>query len=316
MNRQDGHFRCDRKAVHAAMADAPTREGFIEVTGGRVWYRVVGDGDGLPLLTLHGGPGVPHDYLDSLAELADERSVIFYDQLGCGRSDRPDDLALWTVERFVEEVGQVVAALRLARFHLLGQSWGSMLATDYALTNPAGLVSLVLASPPLSIPRWLADADAYRAQLPVDVRDALDRHEAAGTIDSDEYRAATDAYYARHVCRAVPAPEEMTRAMAAMGHAVYGLMWGPNEFNMTGGTLRTYDRTPRLPELSVPTLFTCGRYDEATPEATAWYRSLVPGAELAVFEQSAHLPHLEEREAYLATVSEFLKRVERGAGLS
>jgi proline iminopeptidase len=285
------------------------REGRIDVTGGRVWYRIVGEGGRLPLLTLHGGPGVPHDYLDSLAELADERPVVFYDQLGCGLSDRPDDLALWTVERFVEEVGQVVAALGMTRFHLLGQSWGSMLATDYALTKPPGLVSLILASPPLSIPRWLADAAVYRRQLPPDVRDALDRHEAAGTIDSDEYRAATDAYYARHVCRAVPPPEEMVRAMAAMGHAVYGYMWGPNEFNMTGGTLITYDRTPRLPELTVPTLFTCGRYDEATPEATAWYASLVPGAEIAVFEESAHLPHLEEREKYLALVRDFLRRI-------
>lgn len=292
------------------MTTAPTREGFIDVTGGRVWYRVVGDGTTIPLLTLHGGPGVPHDYLDSLDELADERPVIFYDQLGCGLSDRPDNLSLWTVERFVEEVHQVVAALGLERFHLLGQSWGSMLATDFALTNPSGLVSLILASPPLSIPRWLADADAYRAQLPPDIRDTLAHHEAAGTIDSDDYRAATDAYYARHVCRVVPPPEEMTRAMAGMGQQVYGYMWGPNEFNMTGGTLRTYDRTPRLPELTLPTLFTCGRYDEASPEATAWYQSLVPGAELAIFEHSAHLPHLEEREAYLATVREFLKRVE------
>lgn len=292
------------------MTNTPVREGFIDVTGGRVWYRVVGESGGLPLLTLHGGPGVPHDYLDSLAELADERPVVFYDQLGCGLSDRPDGLALWTVERFVEEVGQVVAALGLTRFHLLGQSWGSMLATDYALTTPPGLVSLILASPPLSIPRWLADADAYRAQLPAAVRDALDRHEAAGTLDSAEYHAATDAYYARHVCRADPLPEEMLRAIAATGHAVYAHMWGPNEFNMTGGTLRTYDRTPRLPELAVPTLFTCGRYDEATPAATAWYQSLVPGSEIAVFAQSAHLPHLEEREAYLATVKDFLRRAE------
>jgi proline iminopeptidase len=228
-------------------------------------------------------------------------------------SDRPDDLSLWTVERFVEEVGQVVATLGLERFNLLEQSWGSMLATDYALTKPPGLASLILASPPLSIPCWLADAAVYRGQLPPEVKDALDRHEAAGTIDSEEYRAATDAYYARHVCRAFPPPKEMTRVMAAIGEAVYHHMWGPNEFNITGNTLITYDRTPRRPELTVPTLFTCGRYDEATPEATAWYRSLVPGAALAVFEESAHLPHLEERAAYSAVVREFLRRVESAA---
>jgi len=286
------------------------QEGRVPVPGGHVWYGIAGEDRGLPLLTLHGGPGFPHDYLTSLAGLAAERPVIFYDQLGCGRSDRPDDPSLWTVERFVEEVHQVVAALGLDRYHLLGQSWGSMLATDFALTRPAGLVSLILASPPLSIPRWLADCARYRHELPAEVQAVLDRHEAAGTTSSAEYQEATMAFYRRHVCRLDPWPPELMRCLEGVGWPVYHAMWGPNEFFMTG-TLRTYDRTPRLGEITLPTLFTCGRYDEATPEATAWYASLVPGARLAIFEQSAHMPHLEEREAYLATVRDFLHHVER-----
>src|SRR5437588_70099 len=100
------------------------RETFVEVPGGRVWTQVVGGGERIPLVVLHGGPGFPHDYVRSLEDLADERPVVFYDQLGCGRSDRPDDLSLWTVERAVDELATVLTALGLSRFHLVGQSWG------------------------------------------------------------------------------------------------------------------------------------------------------------------------------------------------
>lgn len=285
------------------------RERYATVPGGRVWYQVVGDGPTVPLYALHGGPGFPHDYLEPLADLADERPVIFYDQLGCGRSDRPDDPSLWNVERFVAELAEVRRALGLERVHILGHSWGSMLATDYALTRPDGLVALVLASPPLSIPRWLDDLAAYRRELPADVQAVLDEHEAAGTVDSPEYGAATMAFYRRHLCRLDPWPEAQQRAFDGAGLPVYHAMWGPNEFYMTG-SLRTYDRTDRLPELDVPTLFTCGRFDEATPATTDWYRSLVLGAEIAIFEQSAHVPHLEEPDRYRATVADFLRRVE------
>ncbi len=290
------------------------REGYISVPGGRVWYRVLGLGGAVPLLTLHGGPGFPHDYLEPLERLSDERPVIFYDQLGCGRSDRPENPALWRAERFVEELRQVREALGLERVHILGQSWGSMLATDYALTRPTGLVSLVLASPPLSIPRWLKDLADYRSRLPGEVQEVLDRNEAAGTTDSEEYEAATMEFYRRHLCRLDPWPDAMQRMMAGVGLPVYNAMWGPNEFFMTGNLL-DYDRTGRLHEITVPTLFTCGRYDEATPDATAWYQSLLPGSEIAVFEQSAHVPHLEETGRYLQVVRDFLCRVDRNLGL-
>jgi len=235
--------------------------------------------------------------------------VIFYDQLGCGNSERPNDRSLWTTERFVAELAEVVAALDLSRFHLLGQSWGTMLAVDYALTRPDGLVSLILASPALSIPRWVADAKRLIQELPAETQASIERHELAGTTADPEYQAAKDAYYARHVCRLRPIPAGYAQAIATTGHDVYETMWGPSEFCATG-TLLDYDRTDRLGEIAVPTLFTCGRFDEATPEATAWYASLIPGAGVAVFKQSAHMPHLEEEEGYLATVSDFLRDVD------
>jgi proline iminopeptidase len=293
----------------AALTDQ-IREGYVPVPGGRVWYRIVGSGDAIPLLTLHGGPGAPHDYLEPLEGLADERPVIFYDQLGCGKSDQPNDPALWHAERFVEELGQIRQALGLERVHILGQSWGTMLATDYALTQPAGLVSLILASPCLSIPRFIEDAAALRAALPRGVQEVLERHEAAGTTDSKEYEAATMEFYRRHVCRLDPWPDPLVRTFATLALPVYTTMWGPSECYATGN-LKDYDRTGRLHEITVPTLFTCGRYDESTPGATAWYQSLLPGSEIVVFEHSAHVAHLEETERYLQVVRDFLDRVER-----
>lgn len=286
------------------------QEGYIPVTGGLVWYQAVNPGDGIPLLTLHGGPGSPHDYLEPLERLANERPIIFYDQLGCGKSERPDDTMLWKRNRFVEELDQIRQALNLEQVHLFGHSWGSMLAIDYALTKPDGLMSLILASPALSIPRWLKDMEAYRKSLPTDVQQILEEHESNDTTDSEDYQRAAMEFYQRYLCRLHPWPESLERTIAGEGTIVYNAMWGPSEFFMTGNLLN-YDCTTELGKIDIPTLFTCGRYDEATPETTAWYQSLLPQSEIAVFEQSAHMPHLEEMEHYLQTVRNFLRRVEQ-----
>lgn len=287
-----------------------TNEGYISVPGGRVWYQVMGSGDMIPLLVLHGGPGFPHNYLKPLEKLSNDRPIVFYDQLGCGNSDRPEDLNLWRTERFIEELVQVRQTLNLDHVHILGHSWGSMLATDYALTQPEGLLSLILASPALSIPQWMEDVTALRKQLPSEVQNVLDRNEAAGTTDSEEYEAAVMEFYRLHVCRLDPWPEEVEQTFAGAGLQVYNTMWGPSEFYMTGN-LANYDRTNRLPELIVPTLFTCGRYDEAPPHTTTWYQSLISQAEIAIFEQSSHTPHLEEMERYIQVARDFLNGVDR-----
>jgi proline iminopeptidase len=287
-----------------------TREGFARVEGGRIWYRIVGtDREGIPLITLHGGPGAPHDYLEPLEALADERPVVFYDQLGCGKSDRPSNKKLWRVERFVKELAQLRHALKLDRIHLLGQSWGTMLAVDYLLTKPAGVASVILADPAISIPRWIVDANRLRRKLPSAVRATLDAHEKSGNLECLEYQAATLVFYKRHVCRLDPWPPAMERMMKGIGGEVYSTMWGPNEFVATG-TLKSYDRSARLRELDLPTLFVCGRYDEGTPESTAFYRRQVRGAEMVVFEKSSHMPQLEETATYLRVVRDFIRRAE------
>jgi len=284
-------------------------EGSIEVDGYRVWYRRVGGG-GVPLLTLHGGPGAGHDYLESLEALAADREVVFYDQLGCGRSDRPDDPALWRMERFVSEVDAVRRALGLERVHLLGQSWGGWLAIEYMLSRPRGVLGLVLASTSASISQFVSEAERLKAVLPSEVYETLRRYERAGELHHPDYEEAVMEFYRRHLCRLDPWPESLVRTVENLeGNPVYETMNGPNEFFVIGN-LKDWDRTGRLGEIGVPTLVTVGRYDEITPACAETIHRGIPGSEMRIFEQSAHVAHLEETEAYVEAVAGFLARVE------
>ncbi|WP_203335008.1 proline iminopeptidase-family hydrolase [Planococcus beigongshangi] len=289
------------------------KEGFIPVTGGNVWYRISGNGPGIPLLILHGGPGSKSSDSDPLRRLGADRPVIHYDQLGSGKSDRPSDTSLWTVERFVEELGQVVETLGLEEFHLLGHSWGTMLATSYLFNKPGGVRSVIFSGPALDAQRWERDQRNYLKQFPEDIQETIERSEREGTTDSAEYNEAMDAYYKRHMCRVDPWPEELVEDMKGLNHQVYNHMWGASEFTVTG-TLKYFDATERLPEIGIPALFTCGRYDEATPEATEYYAGLVPDSEFHVFENSSHMPGVEEPEAYVETVREWVNRQEMRPG--
>jgi proline-specific peptidase len=284
-------------------------EGTIGVDGYQVWYRRVGSA-GIPLLVLHGGPGAGHDYLEPLEALAAERTVIFYDQLGCGKSDRPNDRSLWRMERFVAEVGTVRHALGLGQIHLLGQSWGGWLAIEYMLTHPPGVISLVLASTSASIPQFVAEAARLKAALPATISQTMQRYEAAGDLDHPDYEAAVLEFYKRHLCRLEPWPEPLLRTGRNIeGNAVYETMNGPNEFTVIGN-LKDWDRTDRLGEITVPTLIIVGRYDEITPACAETMHRGIPHSQVRVFEQSSHTAHLEETETYLRVVADFLQHVD------
>ncbi|GIO05737.1 proline iminopeptidase [Brevibacillus reuszeri] len=286
-------------------------EGYIEVPGGRVWYSRVGDGEKTPLIVLHGGPGNTHDPLkEALHVLGEDRPVIFYDQLGSGNSERPTDASLWKTERFVEELATVRKALDLDEVHILGHSWGTMLAAAYLIdTKPAGVQSVIFSSPCLSSKLWKKDADELIAKLPEAVQQTIEHHEKQDTTDSKEYQDAMKEYYSRHVCRLDPLPAIMTESRKKANKDVYMTMWGPSEFCPTGN-LKTFDYTPKLDQIDIPSLFVCGRYDEAAPKSTSYYQSLVPGAKLHIFENSSHLGYLEETYEYVKVVRDFLQAVD------
>lgn len=285
-------------------------DGFIEVTGGKVWYQIFNkESSGTPVIILHGGPGSSCYSLQGLKALSIDRPVIFYDQLGCGRSERPTDTSLWRLDRFVEELAQVRQALNLETLHILGHSWGTTLAAAYCLTNPDGVKSVIFSSPCLSAPLWEQDQKRNLTKLPIEIQDTINRCEANGTTDSDEFKAAIEVFNKEFVCRLPQEPESQKQSAKNRNPEVYNIMWGPSEFTVLGN-LKTYDCTSQLKEISCATLFTCGRYDEATPETTSYYSSITPQSQFHVFEHSAHMPYIEEPEKYLDVIGSFLKSVD------
>lgn len=287
-------------------------EGYAPFGPYRTWYRITGQlgFDKPPLIVAHGGPGCTHDYVDSLADLASTgRAVIHYDQIGNGNSTRlPDKGAeFWTVQLFLDELSNLVAQLGLSSYDYFGQSWGGMLGAEFAVTRPAGLRRMVIANSPADMLTWVAEANRLRAALPAEVQDALTRHEAAGTTSSPEYEQAVAQFYARHVCRVQPMPDELQRTFDIMAKdmTVYMTMNGPSEFHVIG-SLKHWSVVDRLGLIEVPVLLISGRYDEATPACVAPYLAGIKNVRWHVFGNSSHMPHVEERAACMELVAGFL----------
>ena len=288
-------------------------EGAVDFRGWKTWYRITGDlaSGRAPLVTAHGGPGGTHDYLLTMADISRSgRPVIHYDQLGNGRSTHLRDKGadFWTVDLFLDELENLLEQLGISdNYHLLGQSWGGMLGAEHAIRQPKGLRSLVISDSPASMPLWLAAAAELRAQLPPDVQETLTRHEAAATTDSAEYLAAMDVFYARHVCRIVPHPAELARTFAAIAEdpTVYHTMNGPSEFHVIG-TLKTWSVVDEVNRIQVPTLLISGGHDEAAPSTVQPFADGIPDVRWHIFEQSSHVPHIEERNAYMPLVQDFI----------
>jgi L-proline amide hydrolase len=294
----------------------PAEEGYMPFREYQTWYRITGSLDSplLPLVVAHGGPGCTHDYVDSFKEITalDGRPVIHYDQLGNGNSTRLPDKGpdFWTVALFLEELDALLAHLGIAdRYAYLGQSWGGMLGAEHAVRQPAGLKALVIANSPANMRTWVSEANRLRRDLPADVQLMLLKHEEAGTITDPDYVAASRVFYDRHVCRVSPWPPEVARTFAIMDedNTVYRNMNGPTEFHVIG-TMKDWTIEDRLSRITAPTLLISGRYDEATPEVVRPYVENVPGIRWVVFEEASHMPHVEEKELCLSTVSGFLKQ--------
>ncbi len=298
-----------------ATAGLAPGEGFVQVPGGPVWYRVFGSGTATPLVIVHGGPGMSSCIFDPLAALVSQyRPVVVYDQLGSGRSGRPMDTSLWNAGRSVRELAAIREALGLRKVHLMGHSWGGSVVADYVITmRPAGVESVILAGPLLSTKLWIDDANLLRAQLPADVQEVLRSNEQAGTVQSKEYVAATKVFYDRFLYHQAEVKKPESCAQAPVNFEIYQMMWGPTEFHATGN-LSTFDITPGLKQLTMPTLFVVGRYDEARLETIAKFQAMIPGSIVKVLENSGHMAPLEEYDAYAVILEDFLREVDNRSG--
>ncbi|HUI86797.1 MAG TPA: proline iminopeptidase-family hydrolase [Nitrososphaerales archaeon] len=285
-----------------------SQDGFAKVLGFKLYYKQVGEGEKGEVLCLHGGPGATHDYMLSMADLAEEGyKVTFYDQLGCGRSDLPRDNSLFLMERYVEEVESFRKALKLGRPHMIGSSCGGMLAIAYALKYQRNMRSMITVGGLHNVPLTIREMERMKKELPVDVQRSLDKWAAAGEYENPEYLEATMVFYKKHLCRLPKWPAEVSYSMDHISKPVYGTMNGPNEFTIIGN-IRYWDVTSRLSTLRVPTLVLTGRYDEVSPVVGRDIHRHVAGSEMTVFPNSSHMPFWEEREAFMQRVLRFLSK--------
>lgn len=302
--------KSDQDTITSSATEISFTEQMVEVPGGKVWLRTYGKGPETPIVMLHGGPGSPSDYLWPLNVLAVDRPVVFYDQLGCGQSERgqPSDYQL---DRFVEELGSILDHLNYDQCILFGHSWGSMLAVETALRWSDRFKAIILASPCLSMERTRKDMNQLRSELPERIQKVLLDLEESQQTESPIYQIAALPFYQRHICRLNPWPETM-EASPDWGLDVYRSMWGPAEF-LPQGSLSDFEREQDLKLLEMPILFTCGRHDEITPEATTSYYEASNNGQLHIFENSAHVAHLEEPDAFLKIMNGFLESLNKSS---
>ena len=280
----------------------------IDCDGHRLAAYVDGVGDDT-LLLLNGGPGLSSDHLRAPHQPLTRRGwrVVIHDQLGTGASDKPDDPSLWTMARYVHEVETVRRALDLGSVHLLGHSWGGWLAIEYALHHPDTVKSLVLADTCADIPHLVSEAANLKQALGAETAAMMAACEREGRFDDPSYLAAVNALDRRHVFTLAERPEPSLRSMETFNLAIYQAMQGPNEYVFTGN-LKDWSRINDLGRLTMPVLIVAGRHDVMTPACVARMAANLPDVEVAMFENSSHVPHYEENEAYIDAVSAFLDR--------
>lgn len=289
-------------------------DGFVDAPGGRIAFRVIGGGDGVPVLLIHGGPGgTSCSYVSTVDGIASSRPVVLYDQLGSGSSDRMRDMERdATVSRFVGEVEAIRRQLGLEEVHLVGHSWGATVALEYLLNaTPTGVRSVTFVGPLISTPRWIADANELVGQLPEEAQAAIHAARASGRYDTPEFEAANEVFEKHFGSRAPPASLPACEATPVRFNSqLYEHMWGPSEFVSTG-TLRDHDRLERLSELKLPTLFVVGQYDEVRVETARDFQARVPGSIVRVIPDAGHGIHRDQPQVFNEAIAEFIRDAER-----
>jgi proline iminopeptidase len=287
----------------------------IQVDGKyNVWTKKIGDGK-IKVLLLHGGPGFSHDYFECFEDFLPKEGIEFYyyDQLGCGYSDKPADTSLWNISRYVEEVEQVRKGLGLDNFYLLGQSWGSMLAMEYLDKYQTHVKAAVLSNMTASSKSYVTYTAKLKEQIlsPQDIAtyDSLDKLKAYNTPEFQNL--LMNKLYTKVVCR-IPLeswPEPLMRAFKKANQSIYIQMQGVDEFHVTGN-IKDWDMWDRLPNIKVPTLVLGGMYDEMSPDDMKREGKLIPNSRTYLCPNGSHLAMYDDQQNYFTSLVGFLKDVE------
>ncbi|MDR1018033.1 MAG: proline iminopeptidase-family hydrolase [Lachnospiraceae bacterium] len=288
------------------------KEGYMPFKEFKTYYRIVGEeylGKKPPLLLLHGGPGSTHNYFEVMDELADkdERALIMYDQIGCGNSFVPNRPDLWNKETWAEELIELRKFLNLDEVHILGQSWGGMLAIIYACDyKPEGVKSIILSSTLASAKLWSIEQHRRIAWLSPEDQAAIKKAEDTGNFDDPDYLKANDHFMIRHCAPVFDEswPEPLWRKKVS-GSEAYVVGWGPNEYTPTG-TLGDYEYTDKLHTIKEPVLITDGVNDLCSPLVAKEMYDHIPGSKWELFGNSRHMPFVEEPEKYFPILLDWM----------
>lgn len=291
------------------------KEGRMAFKGFETYYRITNpEGKKAPLLLLHGGPGSTHNYFEGFDKIAEalDRPIIMYDQIGCGESATPGHTELYNAEVWMDELEAIREHLGLEKIHLLGQSWGGMLAISYMMErNPKGVLSLILASTLHSAALWREEQwrRIYRFMTKKE-RAIFNQAEASDKYDDPDYLKALDRFMALYCGPTVneKSPEYLKREKKNAGE-VYTTAWGANEFGPTG-TLARYDYRGQLGKITVPALVTSGQMDLCSPYIAKSMADELPNARWELFRDSRHMAFIEEEGRYFRLMADWLKDFE------
>jgi proline iminopeptidase len=289
-------------------------ESHLTVPGGNIWYKVTGTGTGTPVVLIHGGPGFSSYYLKPFAELGNDRQVIRYDQLGGGKSDKTADTTLFTINHFVQELDSLREHLGLAKWHVFGHSWGTILALEYYRAHPDRVVSLTFGGACFNIPAYEKHALQLLTTLPDSSQQAVKKAEANGKFDDPDYQNAMNQFYGMYVWRR-PVQADLDSMFSTFNSGIYVYMQGPSEFTITG-TLKKYDATSFLSQIKVPTLFTVGEFDEVGPEIVKDFANKITDSRYILFKGAAHITSWDARNENIKVVRDFLNNVDSTAAKS
>jgi proline iminopeptidase len=262
-------------------------------------------------MTMHGGPGMSHDYLLPLADLSENGiTVFFYDQFGCGRSDEPSDRSKFTIDYGVEEA----EALRKKVFgnrkvFLMGSSYGGALALAYSIKYQKNLIGLIISGGLSSVPLTVKEMNRLVGLLPDRFKEAIRKYEKVNDYKNPEYLEAVAEFYRRHLLRMDSVPDDVSRSMEyGEKRNIYRIMNGPNEFTITG-TIKDWDITDKIKTIRIPTLITAGQYDEVTPNVAEVIHKEIEDSRLEIFEGCSHLTMWEDRGKYNRILLGFINEI-------
>ncbi|MBR9921928.1 MAG: proline iminopeptidase-family hydrolase [Bacteroidetes bacterium] len=279
--------------------------------GYEVWTKRFGNNPDIKVLLLHGGPAATHEYMECFESFFPQAGIEFYhyDQLGSYYSDQPDNDSLWTIDRFVEEVEQVRKALGLGKdnFFLLGNSWGGILAMEYALKYQENLKGLVVCNMTADFDKYEAYNAYLRSQMRQSLIDSLSYFEEQEDYQNETYLDLVfEEYYRKHICRTEVWPESVGRSFGHTNQHVYEYMQGPSEF-VPGGILKGWSVWEELAQIEVPTLMVGAKYDTMKPEEMEEMSGLVQNGQYLYCPNGSHLAMWDDQKVFMEGVIDFIK---------